>query len=40
VLAPRDRDVTVGSSVGTTIRRIYEQEGVIRYGLKATLVEE
>jgi hydroxymethylglutaryl-CoA synthase len=27
----------VGDRVSTTIRRIYEQEGVVRYGLKAVL---
>lgn len=40
VLAPGDREVSVGSSVETTVRRIYEQEGVIRYGVKARLVDE
>ncbi|AGN00441.1 acyl carrier protein synthase [Salinarchaeum sp. Harcht-Bsk1] len=39
VLSPEDREVTVGSPVETTIRRIYEQEGVIRYGQKARLVD-
>jgi hydroxymethylglutaryl-CoA synthase len=29
--------VEIGSKVDSTIRRIYEQEGVIRYGLKARL---
>jgi len=31
------RDVSVGEEVVTTIRRIYQQEGVIRYGFKAQL---
>ena len=30
-----EKTPTVGTDVVTTIRRIYEQEGVIRYGLKA-----
>jgi hydroxymethylglutaryl-CoA synthase len=30
-----DGTPAVGTEVGTTIRRVYEQEGVIRYGLKA-----
>jgi len=29
--------VEVGDAVETTIRRIYEQEGVVRYGIKARL---
>lgn len=33
-----DREVAVGEEVVTTIRRIYEQEEVIRYGFKAQLV--
>jgi len=33
-----DCEVAVGDEVVTTIRRIYEQEGVIRYGFKAQLV--
>ena len=40
VLAGGDRDVSIGAAVDTTIRRIYEQEGVIRYGRKATLAAE
>ncbi len=30
-----DREVSVGDEVVTTVRRVYEQEGVIRYGFKA-----
>ena len=30
-------DVAVGDPVGTTIRRVYEQEDVVRYGFKAQL---
>jgi len=34
-----DREVAVGDEVVTTIRRVYEQEGVIRYGFKTQLAE-
>ncbi|MFC5368806.1 zinc ribbon domain-containing protein [Salinirubrum litoreum] len=34
-----DETPAVGTEVRTTIRRIYEQEGVIRYGLKAVPAE-
>ena len=40
VLAGGDRGVSIGAAVDTTIRRIYEQEGVVRYGRKATLAAE
>jgi hydroxymethylglutaryl-CoA synthase len=33
-----DHDITVGTAVETTIRRIYTQEGVTRYGFKARVV--
>lgn len=37
VVAGEDESVTIGSAVEATIRRIYQQEGVIRYGFKTEL---
>jgi len=34
-----DREVSVGDSVVTTVRRVYQQEGVVRYGFKARPAE-
>jgi len=34
-----DHDVTVGTAVETTVRRVYTQEGITRYGFKMRVVE-
>ena len=34
-----DEEIEIGTRVEATIRRIYEQEGVIRYGFKMRPVE-
>ncbi|NHN58877.1 MULTISPECIES: zinc ribbon domain-containing protein [Halorussus] len=39
VVAADPEDVTIGDSVETTMRRIYTQEGVTRYGFKVRPVE-
>lgn len=40
VLAGEDESVSVGDRVKATIRKVYTQEGVTRYGFKMRLVEE
>ncbi|MEZ3114886.1 zinc ribbon domain-containing protein [Halobaculum sp. MBLA0147] len=38
--APESSRVTAGDTVGHVVRRVYEQEGVVRYGAKARPVDD